>query len=136
MHANEESRMLGHKFVGGAQIFLGLVGVSEGIASEALRAQGITLKVARAEVEKIIGIAHELNGSATIEIPFTSNAMRILEWSLENAKKLGHNHIGTAHLALAIVRECKREMLCVLDALGADPARIEAEVIRLLSQDG
>lgn len=55
---------------------------------------GVNLKEARVEVEKIIGRG---SGFVDVEIPFTSRAKQVLELSLEEARKLGHNYIGTGH---------------------------------------
>ena len=55
MLAQEEARRLGHNFVGTEQVLLGLIGESTGVGAKALKTMGVTLKDARAEVEKIIG---------------------------------------------------------------------------------
>ena len=45
-------------------------------------------------------------GTLTIgEIPFTSNAKRVLELSVDEARQLGHNYVGTEHLLLGLIRE-------------------------------
>ena len=53
MLAQEEARRLGHNFVGTEQVLLGLIGEGTGVASKTLKSMGITLKDARAEVEKL-----------------------------------------------------------------------------------
>ena len=55
MLAQEEARRLGHNFVGTEQVLLGLIGEGTGVAAKTLKSMGVTLKDARAEVEKIIG---------------------------------------------------------------------------------
>ena len=52
MLGQEESRRLGHNFVGTEQILLGLIGEGTGIGPKVLRSMGINLKDARVEVEK------------------------------------------------------------------------------------
>ena len=54
------------------------------------------------KVEKIIGRG---SGFVAVEIPFTPRAKRVLELSLEEARQLGHNYIGTEHLLLGLIRE-------------------------------
>src|SRR5215813_2613275 len=102
MLAQEEARRLGHNFVGTEQIFLGLIGEGTGLASQALKTQGITLRHARVEVEKIIGRG---SGFVAVEIPFTPRSKRVLELSWDEARQLGHNYIGTEHLLLGLIRE-------------------------------
>jgi ATP-dependent Clp protease ATP-binding subunit ClpC len=86
MLAQEESRRLGHNFVGTEQILLGLIGEATGIAAKVLKSMGVSLKDARTEVEKIIGRG---SGFVAVEIPFTPRAKRVLELSLEEARQLG-----------------------------------------------
>jgi ATP-dependent Clp protease ATP-binding subunit ClpC len=86
MLAQEESRRLGHNFVGTEQILLGLIGESTGIAAKVLKSMGVTLKDTRTEVEKIIGRG---SGFVAVEIPFTPRAKRVLELSLDEARQLG-----------------------------------------------
>jgi ATP-dependent Clp protease ATP-binding subunit ClpC len=86
MSAQEESRRLGHNFVGTEQLLLGLIGRGSGIAVGVLKSMGINLKDARVEVEKIIGRG---SGFVAVEIPFTPGAKRVLELSLEEARQLG-----------------------------------------------
>ena len=99
MLAQEEARRLGHNFVGTEQILLGLIGEGTGIAAKVLKSMGVNLKDARVEVEKIIGRG---SGFVAVEIPFTPRAKKVLELSLEEARQLGHNYIGTEHLLLRI----------------------------------
>ena len=102
MLAQEEARRLGHNFVGTEQILLGLIGEGTGVAAKVLKSMGVNLKDARIEVEKIIGRG---SGFVAVEIPFTPRAKRVLELSLEEARQLGHNYIGTEHLLLGLIRE-------------------------------
>jgi CHAT domain-containing protein len=102
MLAQEEARRLGHNFVGAEFIFLGLIGEATGIASQVLRQQGITLKNARIEVEKILGRG---SGMITIELPFTESAKLVLNSALSFADKLGSESIDTEHLLIGIFQE-------------------------------
>lgn len=57
MLAQEEARRLGHNFVGTEQVLLGLIGEGTGVAAKTLKSMGVTLKDARAEVEKLLAEA-------------------------------------------------------------------------------
>lgn len=131
MLAQEEARRLGHNFVGTEQILLGLIGESTGIAAKVLKSMGITLKDARLEVEKIIGRG---SGFVAVEIPFTPRAKRVLEMSLEEARQLGHNYIGTEHILLGLIREGEGVAGRVLETLGADPPEIRTQVVRMVGE--
>ncbi len=131
MLAQEEARRLGHNFVGTEQILLGLIGEGTGVAAKVLKSMGVSLKDARVEVEKIIGRG---SGFVAVEIPFTPRAKRVLELSLEEARQLGHNYIGTEHLLLGLIREGEGVAARVLENLGVDLSKVRTQVIRMLGE--
>jgi ATP-dependent Clp protease ATP-binding subunit ClpC len=131
MLAQEEARRLGHNFVGTEQILLGLIGEGTGVAAKVLKSMGVNLKDARIEVEKIIGRG---SGFVAVEIPFTPRAKRVLELSLEEARQLGHNYIGTEHLLLGLIREGEGVAARVLENLGVDLGKVRTQVIRMLGE--
>ena len=132
MLAQEEARRLGHNFVGTEQILLGLIGEDTGIGPKVLKAMGVNLKDARVEVEKIIGRG---SGFIAVEIPFTPRAKRVLELSLEEARQLGHNYIGTEHLLLGLIREGEGVAARVLENLGVDLSKVRSQIIHSLGDN-
>jgi ATP-dependent Clp protease ATP-binding subunit ClpC len=101
MLAQEESRRLGHNFVGTEQILLGLIGEGTGVAAVALQAVGVTLKAARIETEQILGRG---SGFVAVEIPFTPRCKRVLELAWDEMKQLGSPNLCTEHLLLGLLR--------------------------------
>ena len=131
MLAQEEARRLGHNFVGTEQVLLGLIGEGTGVAAKTLKSMGVTLKDARAEVEKIIGRG---SGFVAVEIPFTPRAKRVLELSWDEARQLGHNYIGTEHLLLGLIREGEGVAARVLENLGVDLNKGRSNVVKMLGE--
>ena len=131
MLAQEEARRLGHNFVGTEQILLGLIGEGTGIGPKVLKSMNVNLKDARIEVEKIIGRG---SGFVAVEIPFTPRAKRVLELSLEEARQLGHNYIGTEHLLLGLIREGEGVAARVLEKLEVDLTKVRSQIIRSLGE--
>ncbi|MFN9608230.1 MAG: ATP-dependent Clp protease ATP-binding subunit, partial [Pseudanabaena sp.] len=131
MLAQEEARRLGHNFVGTEQILLGLIGEGTGVAAKVLKSMGVNLKDARIEGEKLSGRGY---GFVAVEIPFTPRAKRVLELSLEEARQLGHNYIGTEHLLLGLIREGEGVAARVLENLGVDLSKVRTQVIRMLGE--
>ena len=124
--AQQETRHLGHNFVGTEQVLLGLIAKESGIAAKVLKSAGVTLEKARVEVEKIIG-----RGSSFLEIqiPFTPRMKRVFELSLEQAERLGHNYIDTEHLLLGLLLEGKGVAVRVLKILGIDINNLRQTVL-------
>jgi ATP-dependent Clp protease ATP-binding subunit ClpC len=131
MLSQEESRRLGHNFVGTEQILLGLIGEETGIAAKVLRSMGVNLKDARIEVEKIVGRG---SGCVALEIPFTPGAKRVLEFAQAESAELGHNYIGTEHLLLGSICETENKAVRVMETLGVDLTKVRLQVVRMLGE--
>jgi ATP-dependent Clp protease ATP-binding subunit ClpC len=131
VYAQEEARLLDHSYVGTEHILLGLIREGEGIAVEALDAQGIGLETVRQQTEELIGRGpHPLPKG---RIPFTPRAKKVLELAFSESRQMGHSHIGTEHILLGLVREGEGVAAQVLSRLGADLTRLRAQVLRLLA---
>jgi ATP-dependent Clp protease ATP-binding subunit ClpC len=130
--AQEEARRLLHNYIGTEHILLGLLREDEGAAATALAAADVTLDGARLEVETIIGRGqHEPSG----HIPFTPRAKKVLELSLREAVRLGHDYIDTGHILLGLIREGDGVAVQVVVNLGADPKKISQRVVLELGGD-
>jgi prophage maintenance system killer protein len=128
--AQEDARALKHNYIGTEHILLGLVHEGEGVAAKALESLGISLEGVRQQVEEIIGQGQQAPSG---HIPFTPRAKKVLELSLREALRLGHNYVGTEHLLLALIREGHGVAAQVLERLGADLNRVRQQVIQLLA---
>ena len=131
--AQEEARTLQHNYVGTEHILLGLLREEEGIAARALEALEITVGRVREEVIRIVGWGEEVESE---QIPFTPRAKKVLELSLRESQSLGHNHIGTEHILLGLIREREGVAARILLDFDADPEAVRNEVIRMLSGPG
>jgi ATP-dependent Clp protease ATP-binding subunit ClpC len=66
------------------------------------------------------------------EVPFTPQAKRVLELSIEEARQLGHNYIGTEHLLLGLMKEGQSIAAKILESLGARLDEVRQETLALL----
>ncbi|BAZ16997.1 hypothetical protein NIES4071_88750 [Calothrix sp. NIES-4071] len=101
MLAQEESRRLGHNFVGTEQILLGLIAENTAYAAQVLKDAGVELESVRAEVEKLIGRGDNV---FDLEIPFTPKGRLVLEYASEESRRFSQDFIGTEHLLLGLLR--------------------------------
>ena len=133
MIAQEESRRMGHNFVGSEQILLGLLGEGSGLAYEVLISCGVKLKEIRIQIEKLVGRG---SGFVAVEIPFTPRAKRVLETSLWQARDMGHNYIGTEHLLIALLIEDNDDSVENLLALfGTNKTVVRTQLYRAMGED-
>ncbi len=129
--AQSEARMLNHNYIGTEHLLLGLIHEGEGVAARALEQLDISLAAVQQRVEEVIGRGDQ---PPTGHIPFTPRAKKVLELSLREALRIGHNYIGTEHLLLGLIREGEGVAAQVLRQLGADLERVRQEVMDLLSE--
>jgi ATP-dependent Clp protease ATP-binding subunit ClpC len=127
--AQEEARLLNHNYIGTEHLLLGLLREGEGVAAKALESLGIALDDVRTQVQAIIGQGSE---APTGHIPFTPRAKKVLELSLREALRLGHNYIGTEHVLLGLVEEGEGVAAQVLVKKGATLEAVRGAVLKLL----
>ncbi|MBU8908647.1 ATP-dependent protease ATP-binding subunit ClpC [Desertibacillus haloalkaliphilus] len=129
--AQEEAIRLGHNNIGTEHILLGLVREGEGIAAKALKALGLGAEKIQTEVETLIGSGQE--GSKTIH--YTPRAKKVIELSMDEARKLGHSYVGTEHILLGLIREGEGVAARVLNNLGVSLNKARQQVLQLLGSN-
>jgi ATP-dependent Clp protease ATP-binding subunit ClpC len=127
--AQDEARALKHNYIGTEHILLGLLRDEDGLASRVLDRLGVSLSGVREQVGRIVGPGEVVT---TGQIPFTPRAKKVLELSLKEAIALGHNHIGTEHLLLAIVRENEGVAVRILLDHDADAEKVRVAALELI----
>ena len=130
VRAEEEAKELGHGHAGTEHLLLGLLRGEEETAARVLKTLAVELEPTRAEIVRAIGTGDCLRAGKT---PFTPRAKRVLEHSLREALDLRHNHIGTEHILLGLVREPSGLAAALLRDLGADADRVRAATEQALA---
>src|SRR6266700_834528 len=64
---------------------------------------------------------------------FTDRARRVVVLAQEEGRMLHHDHIGTEHILLGLIRDGEGVAAQVLVKLGGDPSRVRQQVIQLLA---
>mmetsp|Transcript_16519 Transcript_16519/g.43481 ORF Transcript_16519/g.43481 Transcript_16519/m.43481 type:complete len:1098 (-) Transcript_16519:203-3496(-) len=131
MMAQEESRRLGHNYVGTEMLLVGVLAENTGLAARVLRKLGANLKEVKKAVEDLVGRG---SGMVAVEIPFTPAAKRCLTESLEEAKKLKSSAIDTSHLLLALMKEEDGNSTKILKGLGVDVSKVPEEILAELTE--
>ncbi len=126
--AQEEAVRLGHKDIGTEHVLLGLIREGEGIAAKALQALGLGLDKIQSEVESLIGRGAEQPSN----INYTPRAKKVIELSMDEARKLGHTYVGTEHILLGLIREGEGVAARILNNLGVSLNKARQQVLQLL----
>ncbi len=131
MRSQDEGRRLGHNYVGTEQIFLGLLGDESSGAGKVLADAGISLDAMRASAEKLIGKGHD---PATLEVPFTPRAKKLLEGAWNAARDMRMNYIGTEHLLISLIRLSDCKGFQILSGSGCDLKELELKAAESIEE--
>ncbi|MCH0539525.1 ATP-dependent Clp protease ATP-binding subunit [Streptomyces sp. MUM 203J] len=122
--SQDKAREGGHTQIGTGHLVLGLLDDPEGLAARVIVAQGVPLETVGEAVAEVLP---EPSGEPVPDlVPFDARAKKALELTFREALRLGHNHVGTEHLLLALLEQEDGEG--VLSGLGLDKASTEAHV--------
>ncbi|MGM0603769.1 MAG: ATP-dependent Clp protease ATP-binding subunit [Bacillota bacterium] len=127
--AEKEALNLKHSYVGTEHILFGLIKEGQGIAARALIDNNISVENIKTKIIEMIGEGqNEVKGS----IGLTPRSKKVLNLAMDEARKMGHNYIGTEHLLLGLIREGEGVAVRILMELNSDLENIKEEVIDLL----
>lgn len=129
--SQEEAIRIGHNNIGTEHILLGLVREGEGIAAKALLALGLSPEKIQKEVEALIGRGTEVAQT----VHYTPRAKKVIELSMDEARKLGHSYVGTEHILLGLIREGEGVAARVLNNLGVSLNKARQQVLQLLGSN-
>ena len=130
--AAESAMELGHNYVGTEHMLLGLLKEGEGVAAKILESNDIN-------EDNVSEVIHEiLTTGEPISAPpdsFTPRTKYVIQRSAVEARRLGHNYVGTEHLLIALLRETSSIASKILISLGANPQKLYTDVLNMLSDD-
>ena len=125
--AQEAAQNMGHSYVGTEHILLGIASEGEGLGAKVLRDNGLDEVLVTELLEKFVG-----RGAPGIPAQgLTPDAKRVIELSIIDANRLGHNFIGTEHLLMGILREPECAGSRLITSTGADLNKIYTDIINV-----
>src|SRR5437762_1773399 len=133
--ANQEAQRFNHEYIGTEHILLGLVKEGSGVAANVLKNLDVDLRKIRLEVEKIVTTGPGSEMVTMGKLPQTPRAKKVIEYSIEEARNLNHNYVGTEHLLLGLLREQEGVAAQVLMNLGLKLEDVREEVLNLLGHN-
>lgn len=131
--AQEESRALGHNYVGNEHLLLGLLAQADGMAGDVLRGLGVSREAILARTRAHVGAGPPRRSEALCVTP---QLKRALDEARAEARRLGDRCAGAEHVLLGIARMDKGFAPQLLQELGAPPGRIREEVAARLGVEG
>lgn len=128
--ANQEAQRFNHEYIGTEHVLLGLIKEGSGVAANVLKNLDVDLRKIRLEVEKLVQSGPDMVTMG--KLPQTPRAKKVIEYSMEEARNLNHNYVGTEHILLGLLREQEGVAAQVLMNLGLKLEEVREEVLNLL----
>ncbi len=130
--AREEAEKNQHEYLGTEHLLTGILKDGGGVAIAVLQRLNVDLKQMKLEIER-----HMPPSSGTLiigDIPFTARAKKVLEYSVEEARSMGHSYIGTEHMLLGLMREKDGVAARILMSVHLHYAEVREQTINLLRE--
>jgi ATP-dependent Clp protease ATP-binding subunit ClpC len=128
--AHQEAERMRHNYIGTEHLLLGLIREDGGVAGRVLHELGL-------EPDRVQEMVERLTGSGTYrggKLDLSPGTQQVLEYAVEEARRMGHHYIGTEHLLLGLVRYGEGVALDVLRKLGITPEQIRRQTRRVLQE--
>jgi len=127
--AQEEAERSHHSYIGTEHLLLGLLREGDGLAAKVLNNLGVEIGKVRQTIESVLGRNERI---VIQQIIPTSRVKKVIEISFEEARRMGHNYVGTEHLLLGLLIEGEGIAAHVLEDLGASLDKVRSETERML----
>ncbi len=131
--AQEEAERLSHNYIGTEHLLLGIVREENGIAGRVLRELGAKPDRVAEMVERMTGAGRR--GASERKLDLTPRTKQVIEFAVDEARKLNHSFISTEHLLLGLIRQGDGVAIDVLRQLGLTPERIRRETLRAVQSE-
>lgn len=131
MIAQQEAASLNHSYVGTEHLLLGLIKEGGGVAAHVLKSMGVDSSKVVEKIEEYTGRGDDSFPGQVIDL--TPRSKRVLELSYMEARRMGHNYVGTEHILLGLIREGEGIAAKVLNDLNIDLNKAREETLKMLS---
>ncbi len=129
--AQENAEKMNHNYIGTEHLLLGLLREESGVAGRVLRSLDLTPRRVQDMVEHMVGTGSRTKST---KLELTPRTKRVLELSVDEARRLGHHYIGTEHMLLGLVRQDESVAMNILKKMGITPDQVRRETKRAIQQ--
>ncbi len=128
--AHQEAERMRHNYIGTEHLLIGLIKEDGGVAGRVLRELGLEANRVQEIVERLTGAGQFTGG----KLDLSPGTQQVLEFAVEEARRMGHHYIGTEHLLLGLARYNEGVAMDVLRKLGVTPEQIRRQTRRVLQE--
>jgi ATP-dependent Clp protease ATP-binding subunit ClpC len=127
--AHQEAENARQGMIGTEHLLLGLLEEDGGVAGRVLRELGLESARVREMVQRVSGEGRYTGN----KIELGPDTQMVLEYAIDEARKMGHHYIGTEHLLLGLVRS-EGAAMDVLKKLGVSADQVRRQTRRVLQE--
>jgi len=127
--ARYESSDLSHASIEPVHLLLGVLRAGKGVTGKLFAPSNVSYEAVRAAVD--VGAGERIPTS--VEIPFSTGSQRVLDYTAQEADRLGHSYIGTEHLLLGLLREEQSIAFTILNGYGMRLDAVRDQLTQLLT---
>lgn len=128
--AHQEAEQMRHGVIGTEHLLLALIKEEGGVAGRVLRELGLEPE----RIQEVIERLSPVGQSHSAHLDLAPGTQQVLEYAVDEARRLGHHYIGTEHLLLGLVRYSEGIAMDVLRKLGVTPEQIRRQTRRVLQE--
>jgi len=123
--ARYEASQFGSPYIESEHLLLGIVREDKALTNRFLRSEVASI---RKQVESQTTTREKT--STSVDLPLSNESKRVLAYAGEEAERLAHQHIGTEHLLLGLLREEKCFGAQILTERGVRLSQVREELAR------
>jgi ATP-dependent Clp protease ATP-binding subunit ClpC len=128
--AHQEAERMRHNSIGTEHLLLGLIREEGGVAGRVLRELGLEASRVQEIIERLVGFGQY----RSVKLDLAPGTQQVLEYAVDEARKMGHHYIGTEHILLGLVRYNEGVALDVLRKMGINADQIRRQTRRVLQE--
>jgi len=128
--AHQEAERMRHDYIGTEHLLLGLLREEGGVAGRVLRELGLEAGRVEEMIDRLTGAGSARSG----KLDLSPGTQQVLEFAVEEARRMGHHYIGTEHILLGLVRYNEGVAMDVLRKMGITPEQIRRQTRRVLQE--
>jgi len=127
--AHQDAERAQQNSIGTEHLLLGLMEEEGGVASRVLRELGLESNRVHEIIQRVSVESHHTDG----KIELAPDTQQVLEYAVDEARRLGHHYIGTEHILLGLVR-VEGAAMEVLRRLGVTADQVRRQTRRVLNE--
>ncbi len=99
--ANGAAQEWNHEYIGTEHILIGVVKEGTGLGGDILKKFGMTVDKLEKTMKSLLTSGPEMVTMG--KLPQTPSSKKVIEFAIENARRMNHNAVGTEHILLGLL---------------------------------